>query len=43
MAVTGCGWKGKARLEPLDGVPLRRRRGEKIGDLDVLAWSPEQR
>ena len=38
-----CDWKGKVRLDRLDGVPLRRRRGEEIGDIDVLAWSPERR
>jgi hypothetical protein len=38
-----CGWKGKLRLDQLDGVPLRRRRGEEIGNIDVLAWSPQRR
>jgi hypothetical protein len=42
-AVRDCGWQGEARLQRLGGVPLRRRRGEEIGDLDVLAWSPERR
>jgi hypothetical protein len=42
-AVHDCGWRGEARLEQLGGVPLRRRRSEKIGDVDVLAWSPERR
>ncbi len=42
-AVRGCGWQGEARLHELGGVPLRRRRGEEIGDIDVLAWSPTRR
>jgi hypothetical protein len=41
--VEDCGWRGKVRVQELDGVPLRRRRGEEIGDVDVLAWSPERR
>lgn len=42
-AVRDCGWRGEARLQQLGGVPLRRQRGEEIGDLDVLAWSLERR
>lgn len=41
--VDDCEWQGESSLEQLGGVPLRRRRGEEIGDIDVLAWSPERR
>lgn len=42
-AVHDCDWQGKARLEQVGGRPLRRRRGEGIGDVDVLAWSLARR
>jgi hypothetical protein len=42
-AVHGCGWQGDVRVRQLDGTPLLRRRGEEIGDIDVLAWSPGRR
>jgi hypothetical protein len=41
--VRRCGWRGQARVTQLAGKQLRRRRGEGIGDVDVLAWSEERR
>jgi hypothetical protein len=41
--VRGLGWKAKPRVDEIGGLPLQRRRGQPIGDIDVLAWSPERR
>lgn len=42
-AARECDWEGRARLTQLDGVPLERRKGEDIGDIDVLVWLSERR
>jgi hypothetical protein len=41
--VEELGWEARLRVEVLGGVPLRRSRGEQIGDVDVLAWSAPDR
>jgi hypothetical protein len=41
--VEETGWRALVRVRHLSGVPLQRRRGEAIGDIDVLAWSAERR
>jgi hypothetical protein len=33
----------RGRRKRLGGLPLERTRGQPIGDIDVLAWSPRQR
>ena len=41
--VRELGWEAKLQVEELGGLRLQRGRGEPIGDIDVLAWSPAQR
>jgi hypothetical protein len=37
------GWEAELRVERIGGLALERRRGEEIGNIDVLAWSAECR
>jgi hypothetical protein len=41
--VEGLGWQALPRVRRLGGKRLERRRGQSIGDVDVLAWSRDRR
>lgn len=41
--VQDLGWKTRARLKKLGGLRLQRCPGQDIGDIDILAWSPDTR
>lgn len=41
--VQDVGWRAHTRLKKLGGLRLQRCPGQDIGDIDVLAWSPESR
>ena len=41
--VIGLGWDARFRVREMGGLRMERRGNEQIGDIDVLAWSPELR
>jgi hypothetical protein len=41
--LTAAGWQTQRRLKKLGGLRLERNRGQDLGDIDVLAFSPEHR